>query len=123
MGALLAFGGALPSGFAPTSGPAPLEGAVSTEGAGAPAAGAFAVGAFPVYFAQRHLVNIRDRHHLRGSRRSDSIESCTRDLYGCANQIVQACPLEFVGDVCHYVGQEIVPITTWMVLAENAVQR
>ena len=75
------------------------------------------------YLAHRHLVNIGDRYHLRSPLCGRCIESGTRDLNGCAYKIIQPGPLELVSNVRGYVGQQIVPVTARMVLAENAMQR
>ena len=51
------------------------------------------------------------------------IVSATCDLHRRTNQIIEPWPLEFVGNVRCQVGQQKVPITPWMVLTENAMQR
>lgn len=63
VGALFASGGAVASGLAPAAGTAPVEGTGSAEGGGAAAAGVFPR-SISAYFAQWHLVDIGNRHHL-----------------------------------------------------------
>ncbi len=75
-----------------------------------------------VYFAERHLVNVRHRHHFRSPRRRRCVERASCNLHRRAHQIIEVGPLEFVRYVRRHVGQQKMPITSGMVLAENAMQ-
>ena len=50
------------------------------------------------------------------------IENTTYDLYLRTDQIIEPWSLQFVGNLRRYVGQQIMPVTPGMVLANNAMQ-
>ena len=67
-------------------------------------------------------MDVGDGYHPGGPLRRRLIENTTYDLYLCTDQIIEPWSLEFVGNLRRYVGQQIMPVTPGMVLANNAMQ-
>src|ERR1700684_2776522 len=71
---------------------------------------------------QWHLVDVGDRYHAGGPLRRRLIENTAYDLYLRTDQLIEPWSLQFVSNLRRYVGQQIMPVTPGMVLANNAMQ-